>query len=413
MTGPPVALNPARIRPDFPALEMQVHGHLLAYLDNAATTQKPVQVLEVVDDYYRHSNANVHRAIYELGTRATEAYEGARQKAADFIGAPDSRSIIFTRGTTEAINLVAYAWGRKELHPGDEVLLTEIEHHSNLVPWQMAAKDTGATLRHIPLGADQSLDLTNLSDLLTSRTRLVALGHQSNTLGNINPVAEVIQRARQVGALVLLDGAQAAPHFPVDVSALDCDFYALSGHKMMGPTGVGLLYGRRELLESMDPFMGGGEMISSVSLDSAEWNEVPWKFEAGTPNIAQAVGLGAAVDYLSALGMDRVRQTIDELSAYAAEVLGALPGITLYGNAATRSGALSFNMEGVHPHDMAQFLDGEGIAVRAGHHCTQPLMERLGVSATTRASFQIYNTREEIDRLGAAVQEAAAFMLGA
>jgi cysteine desulfurase/selenocysteine lyase len=411
-TATVAVLDPEQIRPDFPALSMQINGHPLAYLDNAATSQKPNQVLDAVQNYYRESNANVHRALYELGTRSTEAFEAARQKVAKFIGAADWRSIIFTRGTTEAINLVAYAWGRKALTPGDEVVLSELEHHSNLVPWQLAAQDTGAALKFIPLGEDQRLDLSNLDDLITGKTRLVAIGHQSNALGNVNPVEEIIARAKSVGALVLLDGAQAVPHFPVNVSGLDVDFYAFSGHKMLAPTGVGILYGRTELLEEMGPFMGGGEMISSVSLEKSTWNEIPWKFEAGTPNIAQAVGLGAAVDYLSGLGMDRVKATIDTLSDYAAGVLEGMPGIETYGDPARRSGAISFNLDGIHPHDLAQLLDQDGIAVRAGHHCAQPLMQRLGVAATTRASFQIYNTTAEIDRLAVALEKAAAFMRG-
>ena len=394
-------------------LDQQSGGQLLAYLDNAATSQKPLAVIEAVAGYYRHTNANVHRGIYELANRSTEAFEGARQKAAEFINASDWHSVIFTSGTTEAINLVAYAWGRQQLGSGDEIVLSVSEHHSNLVPWQLAAKATGAKLRYIPLGEHQGLDLEAAAQLINPRTKLVALAHQSNALGNVNPVAQITALAKHVGALVLLDGAQAAPHFPVDVQALGCDFYAFSGHKLLGPTGIGVLWGRSEILEEMDPFLGGGEMIHTVTLDGSTWNELPWKFEAGTPKIAQAVGLGAAMDYLTALGMDRVQQTIDDLSDYAARTLGEIPGITLYGDADTRSGALSFAVEGVHPHDMAQLLDQEGIAVRAGHHCAQPLMQRLGVAATTRASFQIYNTVEEIDRLAAGIRKAAAFMQGA
>ncbi len=394
-------------------LDQQSGGQLLAYLDNAATSQKPLAVIEAVEGYYRHTNANVHRGIYELANRSTEAFEGARQKAAEFINASDWHSVIFTSGTTEAINLVAYAWGRQQLGSGDEIVLSVSEHHSNLVPWQLVAKATGAKLRYIPLGEHQGLDLEAAAQLINPRTKLVALGHQSNALGNVNPVAQITALAKNVGALVLLDGAQSAPHFPVDVQALGCDFYAFSGHKLLGPTGIGVLWGRREILEEMDPFLGGGEMIHTVTLEGSTWNELPWKFEAGTPKIAQAVGLGAAMDYLTALGMDRVQRTIDDLSDYAARSLGEIPGITLYGDADTRSGALSFAMKGVHPHDMAQLLDQEGIAVRAGHHCTQPLMQSLGVAATTRASFQIYNTVEEIDRLAAAIRKAAAFMLGA
>ncbi|MCH8327079.1 MAG: cysteine desulfurase [Candidatus Marinimicrobia bacterium] len=406
-------LDPADIRPDFPLLDQRSGGQPLAYLDNAATSQKPLVVIEAVSGYYRHTNANVHRGIYELANRSTEAYEGARRKAAQFINADDWRSVIFTSGTTEAINLVAHAWGRQRLGSGDEIVLSISEHHSNLVPWQLVAKATGAKLRHIPLGEHQGLDLEAAAQIIGPRTKLVALGHQSNVLGNVNPVKQIIAMAKDVGALVLLDGAQSAPHFPVDVQALGCDFYAFSGHKMLGPTGIGVLWGRRDILEEMEPFLGGGEMIHTVTLESSTWNELPWKFEAGTPKIAQAVGLGAAIDYLTALGMDRVQRTIDDLSDYAARALGDIPGITLFGDAGTRSGALSFAVEGVHPHDMAQLLDQEGIAVRAGHHCAQPLMQLLGVASTTRASFQIYNTVEEIDRLAAGIRKAAAFMQGA
>ena len=406
-------LNPEEIRPDFPLLQQQSGGQTIAYLDNAATSQKPLVVIEAVEEYYRHNNANVHRGIYDLANRSTEAYEGARRKVAKFINASDWHTVIFTSGTTEAINLVAHAYGRQQLKPGDEIVLPASEHHSNLVPWQLVAKDTGAILRYIPLGDHQGLDVNAAAELIGPRTKIVAMGHQSNALGNINPVEQITALAKNAGALVLIDGAQAAPHFAIDVEALGCDFYAFSGHKMLGPTGIGVLWGRREILEKMDPFMGGGEMIHTVTLDGSTWNELPWKFEAGTPNIAQAVGLGAAVDYLTALGMDRVQRTIDKLSDYAAKSLEEVPGITLYGDPATRSGAISFALEGLHPHDIAQLLNEEGIAVRSGHHCAQPLMHILGVAATTRASFQIYNTIEEVDRLAAGLRKAAAFMLGA
>ncbi|UCH64197.1 MAG: cysteine desulfurase [Fidelibacterota bacterium] len=389
-----------------------MHGKPLVYLDNAATSQKPRQVIAAVTRYYEESNANVHRAIYELGERATNAYESARRKVAEFINAEDWRSIIFTRGTTEAINLVAYAWGRHNLGPGDEILITKMEHHSNIIPWQLLARDTGAALRYLPLTDDYTLDLKDMSKYITGSTRIVALVHQSNVFGTVNPVRDIVQQARAVGALILVDGAQSVPHFPVDVMQLGCDFLAFSGHKMLGPTGVGVLYARTDLLESMEPFHGGGEMISTVDLQRATWNQIPWKFEAGTPNIAQAVGLGAAIDYLNQLGMDRIADYSKQLTQYSREVLSQIPHITIYGHAPTSSSSLPFNVEGIHPHDMAQLLDQEGIAVRAGHHCAQPLMRCLGVAATTRASFYFYNTSEEIDRLAEGINQAVAFMGG-
>ena len=401
-----------QLRADFPILSGTMQGKPLTYLDSAATTQKPRQVIEALSRHYETSNANVHRAIYELGERATEAYESARRKVAAFINAEDWRSVIFTRGTTEGINLVAYAWGRHGIGAGDEILVTEMEHHSNLVPWQLLAKERGAVLRHIPVRDDYSLDLDPLEELLNERTRLVALVHQSNVLGNVNPVEAVIRRARQVGALVLLDGAQSVPHFPIDVQALDCDFLAFSGHKMLGPTGVGVLYGKTAHLEGMEPFLGGGEMIETVTLESATWKDIPFKFEAGTPNIAQAIGLGAAIDYLNDLGMAKLQDYCDQLTRYGRKVLGALPNLTIYGHAPTANSALSFNVAGIHPHDLAQLLDREGIAIRAGHHCAQPLMRRLGVAATSRASLYVYNTAEEIDRLAEGIQQAAAFLGG-
>ncbi|MEE9465476.1 MAG: cysteine desulfurase [Candidatus Neomarinimicrobiota bacterium] len=398
------------LRGDFPALDQKVNGHPLIYLDNAATTQKPMAVIEAITRFYYEDNANVHRAIYQLGERATKAYENARAKVAAFIGAPE-RSLIFTRGATEAINLVAYAWGRHELGPGDEIVVTALEHHSNLVPWQLLARDTGATLRHIPLTDDNLLDLEAAGEVIGDRTRLVALAHKSNVFGVVNPVAEVTRLARSAGALVLLDAAQSVPHLKVDVQALDCDFLAFSGHKMLGPTGVGGLYGKPDLLEAMEPFMAGGEMIGSVNLTGATWNEIPWKFEAGTPNIAQAVGLGAAVDYLEAIGMDRVTAYLEQLSNYAREALTAVPGLTLY-TPNEGSAVFAFNVDGIHPHDLAQLLDQEGIAVRAGHHCAQPAIEHLKVAATARASLYIYNTFAEIDGLAAGLEQARKFMTG-
>ena len=412
-TGPPVPpWDLEQVRRDFPIFSQKMHGKPLVYLDSAATSQKPRQVIDAVTRHYEENNANVHRAIYELGERATAAYESARQKVAEFIGADDWRSIVFTRGATESINLVAYAWGRYNLGSGDEVLITEMEHHSNIIPWQLLARDTGATLRYIPVADDQTLDLNGLEEYINERTRIVAVVHQSNVLGTVNPVEQIVAQAREVGALVLLDGAQSVPHFPVDVQQLDCDFLAFSGHKMLGPTGVGVLYARTDLLESMEPFLGGGEMIATVKLQEATWNEIPWKFEAGTPNIAQAVGLGAAIDYLNNLGMDQIACYSDQLTRYARQVLSRIPGLTIYGHAPTSSSAIPFNLAGVHPHDMAQLLDQEGIAVRAGHHCAQPLMRCLGVPATTRASFYIYNTPTEIDCLAEGIEQAAAFMGG-
>lgn len=399
-----------RVRSDFPLLGKSMRGKPLTYLDSAATSQKPQQVIDAVREHYESNNANVHRAIYELGVRSTQAYESARQKVAEFINAKDWRSIIFTRGTTESINLVAYAWGRHSVGPGDEILATEMEHHSNMVPWQLLVRERGATLRHIPLRDDQSLDLDSLDTLLTERTKLVTVVHQSNVLGNVNPVEDIIRRAREVGALVLLDGAQSVPHFPIDVQALDCDFLAFSGHKMLGPTGVGVLYAKTALLESMEPFHGGGEMIETVTLTGATWKDIPFKFEAGTPSIAQAVGLGAAIDYLNGLGMKNIQRYGDRLTRYARAVLGALPDITLYGHEPTANSALSFNLAGVHPHDLAQLLDQEGIAIRAGHHCAQPLMQRLGVAATSRASLYLYNTPDEVDRLAEGLKKATAFL---
>ncbi len=406
----PAALDVQRIRKDFPILAQQVNGKPLVYLDNAATSQKPRQVIDAVKQFYEQDNANVHRSLYQLGERATQAYEGARQKVAGFIGARDWRSIVFTKGATEAINLVAYAWGRHNLGPGDEVLITEMEHHSNMIPWQLLARDTGATLRYIPIMDDHALDMDVARQLITPRTKLVCMVHQSNVFGTVNPVKELTNLAHKVGALMLLDGAQSVPHFKVDVEDLDCDFMAFSGHKMLGPTGVGALYGKAELLESMEPFLGGGEMIRTVTMEQATWNDIPWKFEAGTPNIAQAVGLGAAVEYLSELGMDSIQQYVDKLTEYGRQRLIELPGLTLYGHRPTSSAVLPFNVDGIHPHDLAQILDDEGIAIRAGHHCAQPLMHRLDVTATCRASFYFYNTFEEIDRLVAGLEAARSFM---
>ena len=387
------------IRRDFPIFDRRIDGKKLVYLDNAATSQKPRQVIQTLTEYYERHNANIHRGVHHLAEEATAAYEEARQKVARFLGAPDTAGLIFTRGTTEAINLVAYAWGRKFLREGDEVVLTEAEHHSNLVPWQLAARATGATLRFIPIREDSTLDMEEAERLIGPRTRLVGCIHASNVLATINPVEELTRMAHDAGALMLVDGAQSAPHLPVDMEKLGCDFFACSGHKMLGPTGVGLLWGRQEILEDMDPFMGGGEMIREVRLDHSTWNDLPYKFEAGTMNIAQAVGLGAATDYLDKLGMQNVREHESRLGEYAYRRLSEIEGITVYGPKIDRTGLISFSLPDVHPHDLSQLLDDKGIAIRSGHHCAQPLMRRLGVAATARASFYLYNNEEEVDAL--------------
>ncbi|MEX2458284.1 MAG: cysteine desulfurase [Actinomycetota bacterium] len=393
--------DPHVVRKDFPILERVIDGKPLVYLDNAATTQKPRQVIEAITDYYEHHNANVHRGIHVLAEEATAAFEGARQTIAGFLGATSTREIVYTRGTTEAINLVAYAWGRAFLKEGDEIVLTQLEHHSNLIPWQLCAQATGAELRYIPVRQDDGLlDVGALDELLTDRTKLVAVSGMSNTLGTIPPVSRIAEAAHAVGALVLVDGAQLVPHAPVDVSSLGADFLAFSGHKMLGPTASGGLWARAELLEAMPPFMGGGEMIRDVQWDSATWNELPWKFEAGTMNIAQEIGLAAAIDYLQALGMDAVRAHERELTGYAIERLTEV-GASIVGptDLDLRGGAVSFTFGEVHPHDLSAVVDAEGVAIRAGHHCTQPLHRLLGLAATARASFYVYNTREDVDVL--------------
>ena len=403
------ALNVQRIRADFPILSREVHGKPLVYLDNAATSQKPRAVLEALRRYYEESNANVHRGIHALAEEATALYEEARAKVARFIHADDARQVIFTKNATEAINLVAQSWGRAHLKPGDVMLLTEMEHHSNLVPWQLIAQETGAVLRFLKITDDGLLDLSSLNAFLAEGVKLVGVTHMSNVLGTINPIAQIVQAAHAVGAVVLVDGAQSVPHRPVDVQALDCDFLVFSAHKMLGPTGCGVLYGKPALLDAMPPFLGGGEMISNVWLDHATWNDVPWKFEAGTPAIAQAIGLGAAVDYLSALGMDAIRQHEEALTTYALQALRALgDGLVIYGptQTAQRGGVISFNYRDIHPHDVGQILDEEGVAIRAGHHCAKPLMRRLGVVATARASMYMYNTEREMDQLVAALRKA-------
>ena len=394
------------IRSDFPILQREVNGHPLAYLDNAATSQKPLAVLDAMDDYYRRTNANVHRGVHTLSEEATALYEGARGRIARFINASSSKEVIFTRNATEAINLVAYSWGLDNLKPGDEVLITQMEHHANIVPWQLICQRTGATLRYVPIDARGTLRLDLLDELLTERTRLFAFVAMSNVLGTINPVAELVARAHDVGALALVDGAQSVPHLPVDVQALKGDFLVFSGHKMCGPTGIGVLYGRRELLELMPPFMGGGDMIREVRLEGSRWNTLPWKFEAGTPAIAEVIGLGAAVDYLTDLGMDWVQQREHELVSYAMDRLSKVEGLRILGpEAEQRGGAVAFTLNEIHPHDISALLDAEGIAIRAGHHCAQPIHDYYGIAATARASFYFYNTFEEIDRLIAALEK--------
>jgi cysteine desulfurase/selenocysteine lyase len=400
-------LDPHVIRRDFPILSTEVHGKPLVYLDSASTSQKPEVVLDALDGFYRQYNANVHRGIYDIGERATAAYEEARIRVARFINAPDAHEIVFTRNATEAINLVAYSWGRRNIGRGDAIVLTEMEHHANLVPWQLLVQEKDGDLEFIPITDDGILRLDVLEVLLRLKPRLVAFTHVSNTLGTINPVREIVEMAHAAGALVLIDGAQATPHVPVDVQALGADFYAFSGHKMLGPMGSGVLWARRELLEAMPPFLAGGEMIREVHLRRSDWNDIPWKFEAGTPDVAAAIGLGAAADYLAGLGMGRVREHERDLVEYALETLPReIPEILLYGPPAdVRGGVIPFNMPGIHAHDVAQVLDRSGVAVRAGHHCTMPLHERLDLPASARASFNVYSTREDIDALVAGLHD--------
>jgi len=392
-------LDVAALRKDFPILGRPVRGRPLVYLDNAATTQKPQCVLEAILAYYRNDNANIHRGVHELSERATEAYEAARGKLRRFLNAAHAREIIFVRGATEGINLVAQSWGRTALGPGDEILLSHLEHHSNIVPWQMLRDERGAVLRVIPVLDNGELDLEAYERMLGPRTKIVAVTHVSNALGTITPVRRIIEMARSWGAAVLVDGAQAAAHLRVDVRALDCDFYVLSGHKVYGPTGIGALYGKAERLEAMPPYQGGGDMIESVSFERTTYNALPYKFEAGTPHIAGAVGLGAAIDYLEQIGLEPIAAHEHELLEYATQALGEVPGLKIFGTARDKAAVVSFTLEGVHPHDVGTILDQQGIAVRTGHHCAQPVMERFGVPATTRASLAMYNTREEVDAL--------------
>jgi cysteine desulfurase / selenocysteine lyase len=401
-------LDARKLRGDFPILARPVHGKPLAYLDSANSSQKPRQVLDALSEFYETSYANVHRAVYELGERATAAYEGAREKLRIFVNAESAREVIFTRNATEGLNLVAYAWGLDNLGPGDLVLVTELEHHSNFVPWQYIAQRTGAEFAAIPIDEGGELRLDALEELESrGRVKVVACGLVSNSLGTINPVERLAAWAHDRGAIMVVDACQAAPHRPLDVQALGCDFLAFTGHKMCGPTGIGVLWGRRELLERMAPFELGGEMIRKVTVEKTTWNELPHKFEAGTPPIAQAVGLGAAVDYLGEVGLEGIERHEAELVEHALGRLGEVPGVTVYGPPAERRGGIvSFNVEGIHPHDVAQIVDRDGVAVRAGHHCNQPLMSRLGVAATTRASFYLYTLPEEIDRLVEGIHKA-------
>ena len=404
LAGAP-GLDVEKVRKDFPILGQEVRGKPLVYLDSAATSQKPRAVIDAVARYYLQDNANVHRGVHLLSERATKEYEGAREKVRRFINAARAEEIIFVRGTTEAINLVAQTYGRTRVRAGDEVLITEMEHHSDIVPWQLLCEEKGAVLRVAPIDDDGQLLVDELQRMLGPRTRLLALAHVSNTLGTINPVRRIVEIAHRQGIPVLLDGAQAAPHFPIDVRALDCDFYAFSGHKLFGPTGIGVLYGRSELLEEMPPWQGGGDMISSVTFEKTTWNKLPYKFEAGTPDIAGAIGLGAAIDYVSALGLPAIAAHEHDLLGYATEALHQIPGLRLVGTAKEKASVLSFLFGEVHPHDIGTILDREGIAIRTGHHCAQPLMRRLGIAATARASLAFYNRREDVDALVAGLHK--------
>ena len=404
-TASPPSFDAGRVRQDFPILDREVRGRRLAYLDNAATTQKPKVVLDVLTRYYTEQNANIHRGVHYLSEAATQAHEAARLTAQRFLNARQTREMIFTRNATEGINLVAQSFGRRHIGKGDEVVITGMEHHSNIVPWQLLCEQTGAVLRVVPIADDGELIWEEFERLVGSRTKLVAAVHLSNSLGTVNPVSRIVELAHQHGAVVLLDGAQAAYHFPVDVQALDCDFYVATGHKLYGPTGIGLLYGKAAHLEEMPPYQGGGDMISSVTFEKTTYNEIPYKFEAGTPHIAGAIGLGAAIKYLTGLGFDQVALHERELLAYATDALQQIPGLKLIGTAPEKASILSFVMEGIHPHDIGTIVDREGVAIRTGHHCTQPVMDRFGIPATARASLAMYNTRNDIDALVAALEQ--------
>ena len=391
--------SPSKIKKDFPIFS----DSDLVYLDNAATTQKPQSVLDAVDSLYKEANANVHRALYSLGSEATERFETSRKKVANFIGA-HSKEIIFTSGTTESINLLAHSLGNI-LKPGDEILISEMEHHSNIVPWQMAAKRTGAILKYLSITETGELDLTNSEKYFTSKTKIVSLTHLSNVLGTINPINNLAKLAHDVGAIMIVDGAQGVPHMNVNIQELGCDFYAFSGHKMLGPTGIGVLWGKPELLDEMEPFMGGGEMINTVTMKASTWNDIPYKFEAGTPNFAQAVGLGAAIDYLEKIGMDAIQNHEKAITQYALDKMNNIDGLRIHGSAKKRGGVISLNVDGIHPHDLAQFLNEDNIAIRVGHHCAQPLLKKLGETATARMSFYIYNDESDVDKFCDSISE--------
>jgi cysteine desulfurase / selenocysteine lyase len=394
-------MNPYEIRKLFPILDQEVNGQPLVYLDSAATSQKPAAVIETIEDYYRGYNSNVHRGVHTLGTKATDAYEGAREKVRKFINAASMEEVIFTRGTTTSLNTVAKSYGGANLSEGDEIVISYMEHHSNIIPWQQIAKETGATLKYLPLQEDGTISLDDARLTITDAAKIVSIMQVSNVLGVINPIKEIAQIAHEHGAIMVVDGAQSTPHIKVDVQDLDCDFFAFSGHKMVGPTGIGVLYGKKELLENMEPVEFGGEMIDFVGLYESTWKELPWKFEGGTPIIAGAIGLGAAIDFLDEIGLDNIEAHEHKLAAYALERMSAIEGITIFGpkDPSKRAGVVTFNIDDVHPHDVATVLDADGIAVRAGHHCAQPLMKWLNVSATARASFYLYNTEEDIDKL--------------
>jgi cysteine desulfurase/selenocysteine lyase len=407
---PSATFDVERVRRDFPVLHQKVHGKPLVYLDNAATTQKPLAVIEAIENYYRHDNSNIHRGVHALSERATEAYEKVRAAAQKFLNAAETKEIIFVRGTTEGINLVAQTYGRKNVGSGDEVLITAMEHHSNIVPWQLLCEEKGAKLRVAPINDRGELLLEEFEKLLGPKTKIVAVGHLSNALGTINPVREITRMAHARNVPVLVDGAQAAPRMKVDVQELDCDFYAVSGHKMYGPTGIGVLYGKAALLEAMPPYQGGGDMIASVTFDKTVYNRLPYKFEAGTPNIADTIGLGAAIEYLNDLGLAEIEKHEADLLAYATSKVEVIPGVRVIGTASEKAGVLSFVMEDIHPHDIGTILDSEGIAVRTGHHCAQPVMQRFNIPATARASFGLYNTRQEVDALVAGLEKVREVM---
>lgn len=396
-------LNADHIREEFPIFHERKG---LVYLDSASTTQKPQCVIDSVSSFYSNYNANIHRALYEIGEKATNEFESVRDKVKRFLNVPDSHEVIFTRSSTESINLVAYSWGSGNLNKGNGILVTEMEHHSNLVPWQMASEKTSSKLKYLPLQKNGMLDLSSIETDLND-IGMLAMVHQSNVFGTINPVSKIIKLAKSRGVVTLIDGAQAVPHFPVDISKIDCDFYVYSGHKMVGPTGVGVLVGRKTILEKMDPFLGGGEMINNVTMEKSTWNEIPWKFEAGTPNIAQVIGLGRAIEFISDIGLENIQLHEDKLLEYSIEELSKINGIELYGNPSNRGAVIPFNIEGVHSHDLAKFLDTDEICIRAGHHCAQPIMNVLGISASARASFYLYNNAKDIDKLVESIKKTA------